>query len=808
MPTAASLFISYRRSQSTCVRKVVEALEAIGIPVFFDQAEIDPLEDFPKRLREGIDKSYAMLVWWCHDYAESSHCMDELQLAWQHTRRQTSDVSQRIWIVNPEKTVAHITAGELNAKNFLSPPTADQISDWCTPLRERLDALASIGPFSDERRSTTNASLAGTPVVSREFVGRGKQLWKIHSLLHPARLGDIRGVAVQTYGMGGIGKTELAAAYANRFAAAYPGGVFWLNFASYQESTWSEQGAEAAWVNALEIALQKHPWCNSEPPQLRFLDADSKPVSAARLAFQVNTLLEGKSSLWIFDNIPHNIRPAVLRDTILNRLAKLIENARTLITTRDSGAMNGLAALPLDVLTDEEGLRLLTAGHKLSAPERTAAIALVTEVGGHALALTLLRARARAGGGFLSQLASVREQGALVRLEKIADDYKASLGTYARSLLATFALSFDALNEDASCILAIASCCAPNEPIPLSLLEAAFASLVGSEDTTSIGDRCAVAITELTAASLLLTRREAEGEHGEEIHPLVASAARVREPQSSKAADSALRDTYEQLFNEASDIREHPRMLPALLHALHVVINSRSADIIKIGIRIGQLERARGRYASARGVEEHVLRVTSTVLGDEHPATLTAMNNLAGTLRAQGDLAGARELYEKVLDIRRRVLGEEHPGTLTSMNNLAATLWAQGDLAGARALQEKVLDIQPRVLGDEHPDTLTSMNNLAATLFEQGDFAGARTLQEKALDIRCRVLGEEHPNTLNSMNSLAGTLSSQGDLAGARVLYETALTGLHRTLGASHPSTLQAEQNLAVLMAKIKGTEA
>ena len=50
------------------------------------------------------------------------------------------------------------------------------------------------------------------------------------------------------------------------------------------------------------------------------------------------------------------------------------------------------------------------------------------------------------------------------------------------------------------------------------------------------------------------------------------------------------------------------------------------------------------------------------------------MSNLAETLCAQGDLAGARKLQEETLAIRRRVLGPEHPATLTSMNNLAETL--------------------------------------------------------------------------------------------------------------------------------------
>ena len=97
---------------------------------------------------------------------------------------------------------------------------------------------------------------------------------------------------------------------------------------------------------------------------------------------------------------------------------------------------------------------------------------------------------------------------------------------------------------------------------------------------------------------------------------------------------------------------------------------------------------------------------------------------------AQGDYTAARRIEERVLEARTRVLGEEHPRTLTSMNNLAATLWQQGDYGGARRIQQRVLEVMTRVLGEEHPDTLTSMNNLAETLRAQGDHAGARRLRE------------------------------------------------------------------------------
>jgi len=43
------------------------------------------------------------------------------------------------------------------------------------------------------------------------------------------------------------------------------------------------------------------------------------------------------------------------------------------------------------------------------------------------------------------------------------------------------------------------------------------------------------------------------------------------------------------------------------------------------------------------------------LLGDEHPDTLSSMNNLAETLGA----LGARELYEQTLAARRRLLGDD-----------------------------------------------------------------------------------------------------------------------------------------------------
>jgi hypothetical protein len=66
------------------------------------------------------------------------------------------------------------------------------------------------------------------------------------------------------------------------------------------------------------------------------------------------------------------------------------------------------------------------------------------------------------------------------------------------------------------------------------------------------------------------------------------------------------------------------------------------------------------------------------VLSEDHPSTLTSMNNLAGVLRDQGNYEEAEEVHRRVLRLRERVLGKEHPATLTSIINLAYTWKSQG----------------------------------------------------------------------------------------------------------------------------------
>ncbi len=69
------------------------------------------------------------------------------------------------------------------------------------------------------------------------------------------------------------------------------------------------------------------------------------------------------------------------------------------------------------------------------------------------------------------------------------------------------------------------------------------------------------------------------------------------------------------------------------------------------------------------------------MLGDDHPGTLTSINNMGNLLKSMGKLEEAMPYSRESLEGRRRVLGDDHPRTLTSINNMGLLLHAQGKLA-------------------------------------------------------------------------------------------------------------------------------
>jgi tetratricopeptide (TPR) repeat protein len=210
-----------------------------------------------------------------------------------------------------------------------------------------------------------------------------------------------------------------------------------------------------------------------------------------------------------------------------------------------------------------------------------------------------------------------------------------------------------------------------------------------------------------------------------------------------------------------------------------------------------------GRTAEAMALFEQVLSTRDRVQGPDHPDTLGSRNNLAEAYRAAGRTAEATGLLEQNLAARERVLGPDHRATMGSRNNLAAAYREAGRTAEATGLLERNLAARERVLGPDHPDTLAARNNLAAVYDEAGRTAEAIALLEQLLAVQERMLDPNHPDTLTSRSNLADAYLAAGRTGEAITLHEHVLAARERIRGPDHPDILQSRNNLAIAYVQV-----
>ena len=802
------VFLSHAWADGERPQQIADALTKAGLRVWFDANEIKLFAGITSEVAEGLAKSKALVAYYSHTYPSRRGCQWELTAAYLAGQAE-GDPRQRVLVINPETGNDHIHPIELRDAKYPKAPTND--SEMAQLVDGIVNHLAPVsGPLTDIHPLSAPSWYGMAPVGSTRFVGRLKEMWSIHSLLHAGDVAQITGAAAATGGIGqirglaGVGKSLLAEEYALRFGAAYPGGIFWLR-------AYGNDDAKAA-LGAAERDALRTDQLSQIAERLGIRIEELKPGEIER---ELGSKLasEGKPCLWVVDDVPNGLDGEDLRRWLApNPLA------RTLITTRSREYSSLAREIDLSVLTPDEALELLTSRRKPEGnAEEEQARQLAHDLGCHALALDVTASALQSYSSdrpyhaFRDELSNPGDD-ALKLAAELADTLP---NGHEPGIAQTMLRSINTLGPEGQDLLRLAMTLAV-APIPGSLVTEVFEA-VDKLDHRKAEERQRKAFHQVTKASL--AEIAGENQEARSVHTLVSRAMRLRERSTPEPTQSWLswilrlfrrpppqRPSFQgaatrvltQRLQKAGHIGEHSRIAMDLPHARHLVAN----DLTTVGQTslaawVAHRDYERADYGSARKLEEQVVAARLRMFGEADPGTLSAMDSLAATLHSQGDLTEARKLFERVLAGRRRVLGDDHSDTLTAMDNLAETINAQGDLAGARKLQEQGLAASRRLLGEDHPDTLTTISNLAATLYKQGDLPEARKLQEQVLTASRRVLGEEHPDTLSAMNNLAQMLKRADDLEGARKLQEQVLAASRRVLGEEHPETLTAMNNLA-----------
>ncbi len=114
----------------------------------------------------------------------------------------------------------------------------------------------------------------------------------------------------------------------------------------------------------------------------------------------------------------------------------------------------------------------------------------------------------------------------------------------------------------------------------------------------------------------------------------------------------------------------------------------------------------------------------------------------------------SEQIYRRALALSEKILGQDHPSTLSSLNNLGVVLNSQGKYEEAEQRHRQALAVKERILGQNYPSTLGSVGNLGIVLESQGKYEEAEQRHRQALALREKVLGPDHPSTIRSRNNL------------------------------------------------------
>ncbi|PSL52708.1 tetratricopeptide repeat protein [Saccharothrix carnea] len=589
-------------------------------------------------------------------------------------------------------------------------------------------------------------------------------------------------------GLGGVGKSQLAADYAWRW--------------------WRDRSLDVAvWVSALSRDAVISAYAEVARQVLREQDpgiANRTPEEAAR---SLRTWLAGTDRRWliVLDDVQ---APADLRD--LRPPHSPV--GQVVITTRrrDTAlAGSGDRLVEVGVFTEREAFDYLDGAlpedlRRDTDPEQLRGLA--DDLGRLPLALT--QAVAFIADKPLLTVEQYRERLA-DRRRSLADvmPTQAELpDPHERTVAATWSLSIDLADRlpptgAARPLLALAGLLDPNGTPPAVFTTTAvlahLTAIVGRDvDRDAVTD--ALAVLHRLSLATLDTRRPARTLA---VHAMVQRVVRdtltpAELHDLAHVAANAVLGAWPGIDTTDPDLAQALRSATESLHACTAPALWRPEGhtlLFRAGVSLG----GSGQVAAAVEHFRLLREQAEDRLGPDHPDTLRARWYLAYWRGETGDTAGAVAELEALLIDQHRVLGPDDPDTLDTRNDLASGRGETGDAAGAVAELEALLVDQQRVLGADHPDTLDTRANITRWKGEAGNPAKAAAECEVLLVDFTLVLGHDHPATLMVRHELARWKGEAGDPVSAVADFEALLGDYRNLLGADHPHTFTTRHNLA-----------
>lgn len=577
----------------------------------------------------------------------------------------------------------------------------------------------------------------------KDIIGREEELAQLRTLLN-----DNKQVVVVN-GMGGVGKTTLAMAYAFQYED------------DYQHIAWITQNSD----NITAGLIQNEELLQS----LAIRTEGMEPEQLLIAILQALRNLPGTPKLLIIDNATQDL------EKHLDQLPSQ-PNWHLLITSREK--ISDLTLLPLDFLSEEKAIALFQKYcNRIKDQEAIREIVQVIEY--HTLTIEILAKTAE------------RNRTELPRLKQaLKNDLKANVKTQhsktekidrVTSYLGTI-FDLEELDEHEIWLLKNLSCLPPEFHTFDEIKE-----LIDPEPNDRKRAFPAL-LSDLERKGWITCNRAIDSY---KMHRVTSEVVKKIYPIKTSEVENLIRVIIDKITIDQTidNPIEKISWIPYGKNILTIEFEDHSPIIARLQNNLAGVLSVFGDYDDAKRLFKSSIKLSEEFFGFEHNNTLYSYSNFALLLNDIGNYQEAKKLLLKVKNLMEKKYGIEDIRTMKAYSNLALVLTNLKEYQKAKILFEKVMISNIKTFGEEHPNTLITYTNLASVFHKLKDYQFAELFYRKSMVLNKKIFGPDHPITANSLANLSILLQSIGNYNEAQQLIEKAICSDEKNFGHNHPTT-------------------
>ncbi|MBW4721037.1 FxSxx-COOH system tetratricopeptide repeat protein [Saccharothrix obliqua] len=210
----------------------------------------------------------------------------------------------------------------------------------------------------------------------------------------------------------------------------------------------------------------------------------------------------------------------------------------------------------------------------------------------------------------------------------------------------------------------------------------------------------------------------------------------------------------------------------------------------RLAAQLANVHRVLGEPAEALRLDDLALARQRRALDLTHPQALITARGRGGDLRGLGLFTEALVEDQATWSNLREVLGDDHPDTRRAANNLASSTFLSGDAAGALALEEDNFARRRRLFGERDEFTWATLAQIGLYLRELGRYPEALDALLEASQKLQSLRPELNQTQIGVRWNYAIALRLAGRAGAAKERTGKALRDYREVIGPDHPYTL------------------